>query len=65
MREHYCIHTIEKIRPRPIIQMTKQQEIFCVLYPFICMTQRVDGVSKVMPKIMKTVHLSYLTIKPV
>ena len=39
MREQYCIHTIEKIRSRTVIRMTKQQEMFRVLYSIICRTQ--------------------------
>ena len=53
MREQYCIHTIEKIRSRTVIRMTKQQEMFRVPYSIICRTQRVDCISKVMPKFMK------------
>ena len=33
MREQYCIHTIEKIRSRTVIRMTKQQEMFRVSTP--------------------------------
>ena len=42
MMEQYCIHTTEKIRSRPVIRMTEQQEMFRVLYPIICGTQRVE-----------------------
>ena len=38
---------------RPVKRMTKQQEMFRVLYPIICRTQTVYCVSKVMPKFKK------------
>ena len=52
MREQYCIYTIEKIRSKPFIRMTEQQEMFRVLYPIIGGTQRVECISKVTPKFM-------------
>ena len=41
MREQYCIHTIEKIRSKPVIRTTEQQEMF-----------RVECISKVMSNFM-------------
>ena len=53
MREQYCIHTIQEIRSRPVIRMTKQQAMFRVLCPIIKRDKRVDCISKAMPKFMK------------